>query len=206
MNNSRTELRTPANALDNNHHSEGGLSDCSQPTLHASSPNQHQALPVIASRNTLDDIQNGGEWPLTLEEEHRVEAEAVEATTPRKSIKTEQFNTPGKSGNIQYNNNGMPTPETGGTSLRRNLFGNPTESLTHKRKADNEFLDLVSPASTPTPTRFRDVEGRMSDAGLFKDIALALQSSNVYLDDEATRVVKQVCSRYDRKAEGISQG
>jgi hypothetical protein len=204
MNNSRTEVRSSTSTLDNEHHSEGGISNSSQPPPYPISLSHHQPPSAISSlKRTADDFDD------SEEDERRVDAQAVEATTPRKSFKTELFDTPGmtgKSGNLQYNSNGLPTPETGGISLGRNLFGNPNESLAQKRKADNEFLDLVSPASTPTPARFKDVQGRVSDVGLFKDIALALQSTNVHLDDEATSVVKQVCSRYDRKAEGISQG
>jgi hypothetical protein len=207
MSNARTEPNFNANAADNRHNVEMGSPNSSHPPLYSSSPG-HQALTAsnTSPKTLMNEFGDNDDWPMNLEEEHRAEADAIEATTPRKALKTDQFTTPNTHRVSEYNNIALPTPETGGDTLRKTLFGATDDSLTRKRKADNEFLDLVSPATTPTPARFRDTEKGGADGELYKDIALALERKNLRLNDEVTNTIKQVCARHDLKGQGIAKG
>jgi hypothetical protein len=206
MNNARTEPRPNINDVDNRYNTESGPADHSLPPPY-SSPLGHQELTATVSRKrNANEFDDTDDWPLNAEEEHRAEAEAIEATTPRKAIKTEQFTTPGTHRVLEYGKIGLPTPKTDGHTSHRNLFGTTDDALTRERQADSEFLDLVSPASTPTPVRFRDAEGGRPDGELYKDIALALERNNFHLNDEIASTIKQVCARHDLKGQGIAKG
>jgi hypothetical protein len=172
LNNSRTEPRSTAQAVESKHDLWG------EPLKLASSP---ESTPPAYTSTTMQsdsgsknadhqkriagfDVDGSDlDWPMTDEEANRAEREAILAVTPRKSVRIEAFTTPGGQGPSAYFGKGLPTPDTGG--LGGNLFITANEFLSRKRKADNDFLDLVSPASTPTPIRFKDVEAFTTPGG-----------------------------------------
>jgi hypothetical protein len=208
MNNARTEPRSNANIMDSGRNAEPAYAGSCQPPPY-SSPLDHQAMTVATTsrKRSPNEFDEDDDWPLNADEEYRAEAEAIKVTTPRKSLKTEQFTTPGRHNALEYGNSSLPTPETGGSStLHRSLFGAGNDYATRKHNADSDFLNLVSPATTPTPVRFRDVNDGGPDGELYKDITLALEKKNAHLSDEATSTVRQVCARYDLKAQGIAKG
>jgi hypothetical protein len=207
INNTRTESRPIANVTENGYHVEGGLSDGLQPPPYSSPSAHHQPFSATAPpKRTVDEFEEDMEWPLTAEGEYKAEREAIDATTPRKAIKTELFTTPTKQRASGYVDHGLPTPDTGGSLLRRNIFAPTEETLGRQRKADSDFLDLVSPATMPTPTKFRDAEGAGLADKLFKDIVHALSENNDCLNTEAAAAVRKVCRQQDRKLEGAIQG
>lgn len=107
--------------------------------------------------------------------------------------------TPGKRKFSEMNGaGGLPTPKTGG-----NIFTTPTRTAS----ISADFLDMVSPATTPTPARFKDAAGAAGHLnGLYNDVMGVLNAKKVHLAPEALSEVREVCSRFSRRAYGVEKG
>ncbi|KAF2436524.1 hypothetical protein EJ08DRAFT_691686 [Tothia fuscella] len=221
LNNSRTEPRSTPNVLQNAHDFRGKTiksevrhesppPSYSPPfsTPHSDNDRTNQQRIPMADSETEDEDGNF-EWPLTAEQDQQAEIEAVAASTPRKSAKIDAFTTPGKQMHSRVDTTGLLTPSTGLASDRThktNIFGVIDDTSSKKRKADSAFLDLISPASTPTPARFKDVEGLGGSEDLSMDVIKAMKEQNIKLDDDTISAIRQACGRHARRAQGLAQG
>lgn len=129
--------------------------------------------------------------------------------TPRAS-RAEPMVTPGKR---KYSDIGLETPQT----MRQPQLGlhdsgygggETSEQQASKRRAmDSDFLNQISPQSSPTPSRFRNAEDTaVVEHTLFKAISDALTTHGVRLSDRANHSVQTVCTRYERKTQGLVKG
>ncbi|QDS68105.1 hypothetical protein FKW77_010145 [Venturia effusa] len=85
--------------------------------------------------------------------------------------------------------------------------GEASDRQASKRRAmGSDFLDQISPQSSPTPSRFRNAEDTAVEHTLFKSISEALSTHGVRLSDRANHSVQQVCIRYERKTQGLVKG
>lgn len=183
-----------------------------------------QASTVLSNyTNTLDD---GGEESEEDFEEAIIKAEhdahqiaqtterlgthlPVAPMTPRAN-RAEPMVTSGKR---KYSDIGMETPQT----MRQPQLGlhdsgygggETSERQASKRRAmDSDFLNQISPQSSPTPSRFRNAEDTaVIEHTLFKAISDALTTHGVRLSDRANHSISQVCTRYERKTQGLVKG
>jgi hypothetical protein len=131
------------------------------------------------------------------------------AAIPSRARVTDVFSTPGKRKFSEIGDAGLATPQTGGhtqnTSGIRTFTANYSTG-SKRRATDIDFLDLVSPATTPTPSRFRSVEDGTPDDTLFTDIREALTRGNIALSDSVNESLKQVCGRTYLRTQGIMKG
>lgn len=137
------------------------------------------------------------EFDMTSDEEQMMAA--VEASTPRKFDPV----TPSSKRKFMEMNGagGLPTPKTGGKSFTTPSKGGPVNAA---------FLDIVSPASTPTPSRFRNAVGTSATAidldSLYIDIFHCLQSRSIYIGEDARTSLKEICDLYSRRTHGVEKG
>jgi hypothetical protein len=152
--------------------------------------------PSLASGND-DANASDPEFNMTSNEEQMMAA--VEASTPRKSDPI----TPSSKRKFTEMNGagGLPTPKTRGKTFTTPSKDGPVNAA---------FLDIVSPASTPTPSRFRNALGTSATAvdldSLYSDVLHSLQSKNIYIGDEARTSLKEICSLHSRRAHGVEKG
>lgn len=128
--------------------------------------------------------------------------------TPRTN-RAEPLITPGKR---KYSDIGMETPQI----MRQPQLGlydsgygggEASERQASKRRAvDSDLLNQISPQSSPTPSRFRNAEDTAVEHTLFKAISDALTTHGVHLSDRANHSIQQVCTRYERKTQGLVKG
>jgi hypothetical protein len=138
----------------------------------------------------------------------RLGADIVAPVTPRAN-RADHMVTPGKR---KHSEIGLETPQLhrqpqlgvhdsgygGGETLDR--------QASKRRAIDSEFLDHISPQSSPTPARYRNAEDTAIENTLFKDISDALTPHGVRLSERANYSIQQVCTRYDRKTQGLVKG
>ncbi|TID16935.1 hypothetical protein E6O75_ATG09701 [Venturia nashicola] len=133
----------------------------------------------------------------------------IAPVTPRAN-RAEPMVTPGKR---KYSDIGLETPQT----MRQPQLGlhdsgygggDASERQASKRRAINsDFLNQISPQSSPTPSRFRNAkDSPVVEHTLFKDLSAALTTHGVRLSDRANHSIEQVCTRYERKTQGLVKG
>jgi hypothetical protein len=138
----------------------------------------------------------------------RLGAQMAAPATPRAN-RAEPMVTPGKR---KHSEIGLETPQTNrqpnfGLNDSGYFGGTGSERQASKRRAvDSEFLDQISPQSSPTPVRFRNAEDTAIENTLFKDICDALTPHGVRLSERANNSIQQVCNRYHRKTDGLVKG
>jgi len=104
--------------------------------------------------------------------------------------------TPGKRKFGEMNGaSGLATPKTGGQAFATAARPGPLSAA---------FLDMVSPATTPTPARFANAAGSLD--GLYEEVAGALRAQNVFVGEEARAAVRDVCAVFARRALGVEKG
>lgn len=128
-----------------------------------------------------------------------LQREQTPPSTPRKAAKRDDFATPRKQASTN-NDTDYPSPVTGGGGDAR---GSRSEAQSRKRTAG--LLDLVSPFTSPTPTRSKDVGNGKSSSGLFTDLVHAFKAKNIELNGEVTAVLHQTCAEHDRRALALSE-
>jgi hypothetical protein len=119
----------------------------------------------------------------------------------------------------------LPTPKTGGRVFTtpskagpraispaeeavHSVFPTPSKlgpGLTTTSEFDN-VLDAVSPAITPTPQRFSHIGStayRGESDHLYSDIMKELQARDVHIGEAAREAVRQVCTLFSRRKQGI---
>jgi hypothetical protein len=156
--------------------------------------------PVLKALEGSNPVSDGNSLSMSSGDEEALnQAANIVPETPRRAARTDIFTTPGKRKLSEMMVGGLPTPNTN----RKALFG--PQSAASNRIAD-DFLNLVSPQTTPTPARFRDaLPGSNSSDGIFSDISETLIACNVSLNDGAKTAVERVCNRYALKNRGIVQ-
>lgn len=156
-----------------------------------------------------DDDEEFYDWPASEDEELSKAADCTMKNpmpppeTPRKAIKSDPFSTPGKRRYDEMIQEGVlpwPTPSTG--SKEDDVFTTPSK---HSR-GTNLFAQsgLLSPMSTPTPHRFRDVSGQEPE--LTKEILQALQSHQVVVSPEMQNTIKSIGSKHSLFTHGVIKG
>jgi hypothetical protein len=138
------------------------------------------------------------DWPASEDEELAKVVDQVSMPppeTPRKVVKTDALSTPGKR---RYDEMAFATP----TQDSDDVFTTPTTGL----KGRNLFstTGLPSPAVTPSPHRFKDIRAESSE--LATEILNSLRDSGVEVPTIAIASVKDICSRYNLKTQGIARG
>ena len=205
LNNSRTEPRSTAQALENRHDAVNeqpripGL-----PTMGQRSPPQYSTQDPVSRRRGVNGNQSDSfdddadDWTIDGAEIRRLETDAANQFRPQNGIPAPR--TPIKRSHSDMNGTGLPTPQTD----TRTRSG---EASTSKRRAtDAEFLNLVSPATTPTPMRFRDALTGGSDDALFSEVQQALITHGVTLHLEAAAAVRDICNRSSLRLQGVIKG
>ncbi|MCJ1388101.1 hypothetical protein MMC18_000945 [Xylographa bjoerkii] len=122
---------------------------------------------------------------------------------PRKAPKTEAPRTPGKRA---YGEMAFPTPSTAGKLPDGgDVFTTPT-TAPHGRTLFST-ASLPSPATTPTPQRFRAPADRDAAASaLEREILDALRESGVGLGADAQAALRGVCERWELRLRGVQKG
>lgn len=122
--------------------------------------------------------------------------------TPRKVVKFDTAMTPGskrKSDEMAW-----PTPQTG----NNDVFSGPALTRLKGSMWDgNKNPGLVSPAITPTPSRFRDAlqgQPEHTDYDVTTEVMDMLQGQNV--DEETSKKLKEVLNKHALKTSGIAKG
>lgn len=196
LNNSKSEIDTRKTRVE----AGGGRTSPAPPPSSAQSPvgkRQRSDAPNAQSVRNVDADATESELDYNMtSDEERLMAE-VDMSSPSKI----EPRTPGKRKFTEMNGAGsLPTPKTAG-----NLFTTPSKAGLSKESID--FLNIVSPATTPTPARFKDAIGTPSSLdSLYNDVMAALDSKNVYVGGEARATVREVCSLYSRRAKGSEKG
>ena len=127
-------------------------------------------------------------------------ADAILCETPKKAVKTHSFTTPGKRKFSDMAVGGLPTPNTNRSPLFASRGAGSISRIT------DDFLDVVSPHTTPTPSRVKNALPSVeSSDDIFSNITGALAASNVALNDNAETAVERVCNRYALKNRGLVQ-
>ena len=209
LNNSRTEPRSTARATDNRHdaiHEQPQIPGL--PVMGRISPPQYSTQdPSGPSRRTAGNQSDsyddeGDDWTIDGSEIRRLEADA--ANQYRQSIGIQAPRTPIKRSHSDMNGTGLPTPQT--DTRMRPGFNNGEGSVSKRRATDAEFLNLVSPATTPSPMRFRDALTGGNDDALFSEVQQSLTGHGVALHPDAAAAVKEICNRSSLRMQGVIKG
>ncbi|KAG4414372.1 hypothetical protein IFR04_012509 [Cadophora malorum] len=176
------------------------------------------------NKSTEEDDDEFGNWSLSPDEERklaqsiaRAESGSPSPETPRKSIKIDQFSTPGSK--RKFDETVLPTPSTRGRTLTGYDAGRGDEDVfTTPATNSKETWDgrqpfgLRSPTGTPTPTRYRestvasDINSQTSQNSYdLTDEVLELLKDQ-HIDDDTTANLKQLLSRHAMKISGIAKG
>lgn len=176
------------------------------------------------NKSTEEDDDEFGNWSLSPDEERklaqsiaRAESGSPSPETPRKSIKIDQFSTPGSK--RKFDETVLPTPSTRGRTLTGYDAGRGDEDVfTTPATNSKETWDgrqpfgLRSPTGTPTPTRYRestvasDINSQTSQNSYdLTDEVLELLKDQ-HIDDDTTANLKQLLSRHSMKISGIAKG
>jgi hypothetical protein len=116
----------------------------------------------------------------------------------------EEPRTPVKRSHADFEATGLVTPQT--DSRLQPGYTNGEGASSKRRATDAEFLNLVSPATTPTPMRFRDALTGGGENVLFTEIAQALRTHGFNLPPNASSAVKDICNRSDLRMQGVIKG
>jgi hypothetical protein len=144
--------------------------------------------------------------------------------TPRKAVKTEAFTTPSTTRrklpwlleNTAVNGDGLPTPETNSKTESQSGRISPSVASTSsyitaagsdRQKEILRGYTLPAQYTTPTPTRFRDVNTSDQDGcRLITDVFAVLEANHVSLDEDAKEGVRRVLNKFDLRTQGIIKG
>lgn len=136
------------------------------------------------------------DWPNSDDDELSKVADRASMAppeTPRKAVKTDMFASPSKR-RYDEMESGLATPAPD------DVFTTPSSGLQGK----NLFTaGLISPAETPTPSRFRDLP-LGGDSELTTEILAAL--SSIAVDCETRDALKTVCNKHALRTQGIAKG
>lgn len=156
-----------------------------------------------------DEDEEFHDWPASEDEELTKLAERKSYNTmpppetPRKTIKSDPFSTPGKrryDEMVKEEVQPWLTPST--SNKEADIFTTPPKSSS----GTNLFAHygMPSPMNTPTSHRFKDVIGQEPE--LTKEILQALQSHQVVLSPETQNTIKSIGSKYSLFTHGIIKG
>jgi hypothetical protein len=186
---------------------------------HSAASNKFMADLAKADANEFRD------WGLSQKEEKTLvkEVERADAAefpdTPRKSIKTLEFATPGSK--RKRDEATLPTPvselqnrniDTQSTMRDEDVFHTPQSRLKGGMWDGNVRFGLHSPSSTPTPSRFQDATATGGTASqryrpnydLTDEVLDILNNQNI--DEETTSNLRALLSKHAVRVSGISKG
>lgn len=197
MNNSRTEPRLSAviGGRHNTPHEEpqNARTTISPPPAYSS----RSRASAIAYPSRLDgelDFDDDDSWALSTSDMQQLEADAINKT-PK---------IPAKRNFSALNESGLATPQT--DSRMRSGQSTSNAETSKRRATEADVLDLVSPASTPTPLRFRDAVESSNDDALFGEIRQALSKNGLILGTDVLKAIKEVCTRQAMRTQGLVKG
>ncbi|KAI9885528.1 MAG: hypothetical protein M1823_002667 [Watsoniomyces obsoletus] len=187
-----------------------------------------------ATSPTFDDNDNGpdDDWSLSGDEEAQIMFEAShhqtgsprrripQPETPRKATKIVSFGSPGKQSNppssmIQKTNGttralidfvtGVPKTPSRNINTPGGITGTPSRNTNAPGGISGQLLS--PPATTPTPTRFRDINVGFggADSTLAEEILKAVETTG-RLNDGAKNEVRNICNRHALRTQGIEKG
>jgi len=198
LNNSRSEPSTrPDTSNTSNAPRSDGRTRGSSPPPPYSSP--ADARPSKAARFAAPDEDDDDEafpWPLSGEEERQFDKAAQHAISPPPTSRGAPISTPGKrkySDIDDYTGIGLPTPVT------ERRFDRLQSDSTPRRA-----LFTSTPASTPTPSRFRDAEQDTGD--LVASVMDLLQEKHTFLEKETRESLTSILKRHSLQTKGIVKG
>ena len=145
------------------------------------------------------------DWPNSDDNELSKAADLVTKMpppqTPQKAAKTDMLSTPGKRRFDEIDEtSAWPTPSTCNGD---DVFMTPSTDS----KGGNLFsaTGLISPATTPTPTHFKDVHcGQGSE--LERDVLRALQENGIGLSEDARGAIGVICKKQELFTKGVIKG
>lgn len=182
LNNSRSELITP---------SKDRSRTVSPDTITPYTPSK-----APASTQTTSTQGEVFDWPNSDDDElFKVADRASMAPpeTPRKAIKMDISASPSKRRHDEMES-GLATPASD------DVFTTPATGLHGK----NLFsAGLISPAETPTPSRFKEI-ALGGDSELATEVLAAL--SSMAIDAETRDAIKTVCNKHALRTQGIAKG
>jgi hypothetical protein len=146
-----------------------------------------------------DDDDN---WTLNGSEMQRLENDAVNQYQQRTGLQAPR--TPSKRSHFDMNGTGLPTPQT--DTRQRSGYTNGAGASSKRRATDAEFLNLVSPATTPSPIRFRDALTGTGDDALFDEIQQAVSGHGGSLNPDVISAVTDICNRSTLRTQGVIKG
>jgi hypothetical protein len=205
-----TEPRSTANAATSKHdifHEQPPSSTHTIPVLPAylsqfgSGPSSQVHHRQDNNNDEYDDDTEG--WSVV--DARRLEADAM--AEYQQSLPPQAPRTPIKRSHSAMNENaahGLPTPQTG--SRLQPAYGDAGGTSSKRRAAEADFLNFVSPATTPSPLQHRDASDATADDPLFVEIKQILSTHGVHLDPETTKEINVVCSRSTLRHKGVTSG
>ena len=152
------------------------------------------------------------DWPLSDDEEISKAVDQASSQsqnvmpppdTPRKTIKTDSFSTPGKRKFDEMHHNAaaaLPTP----ISDRKgdDVFTTPATITGGKR-----LFSTTGPEDTPTPVRFKDIAPTTkSDSSLAEEILKVLRNAQVSLPAKTRDEVREICNKQSLFTHGVVKG
>lgn len=123
--------------------------------------------------------------------------EDLTTTTAATAVRNAAPATPAKRKHAEVNGagGGLPTPKTGGRAFASPGRAGPLSAA---------FLDMVSPATTPTAGRGQGAGG--GPDALYEEVVGALRAKGVGVGEEARAAVRDVCAVFARRALGVEKG
>ena len=155
-------------------------------------------MPSMALTSTQTTSTQGTvfDWPNSDDEELSKAADRASMAppeTPRKATKMDMFATPSKRRHDEMED-GLATPASDDV-FTTPFTGPPSKNLFP--------TGLISPAETPTPSRFKDISIG-GDSELAAEVLAAL--SSIAVDGDTRDAVKTVCNKHALKTQGIAKG
>lgn len=117
---------------------------------------------------------------------------------------TTTVTTPGKRKFVEMDEaaGSLPTPDTGKRRIT-SATKSAGPSRTIEETSLNDLLDLVSPRTTPTPARFKEMTAE--DSSLWTSISEILDDEGVSDNDAARPRIEEACRTHGRKHKGLIQ-
>ncbi len=166
----------------------------------------------------FDDDDLDDNWSMSSDEEAQIikavdevsqlasspRRRSLQPETPRKATKTVSFDSPAK----QLNSPSTPQKSIRPSTPPSEKFLMPLPK-TPSRKTDGAGMtgQLLSPVTTPTPGRFRDLSSGFggADSTLAEEILNAVEKTG-RLSDGVRDEVRSICNRHALRTQGISKG
>ncbi|KAI9740385.1 MAG: hypothetical protein M1834_004965 [Cirrosporium novae-zelandiae] len=165
--------------------------------------------------STSDNEEESYDWPKSDDDMLAAVADCVEMPppeTPRKVRKTDAFASPG-----QRSRAILATPSTSGDRQFYTPLSKKVDSVHLRSRGTEPKTGLISPAYTPTPSRFKDARlhspasktaapSPSPPSDITKEIMNLLEAKHAFLLPSAEEALKNTLNKYSMKMEGVIRG